>query len=51
MQLIRVAVRLACAALVLSSMSFLSGCACVDIEGTWIGEGFTAQSLRQDGLV
>ena len=51
MQLIRVAVRLACAALVLSSLSFLSGCVCVDIEGTWIGEGFTAQSLRQDGLV
>lgn len=51
MQLIRVAARLACAALVLSSLSFLAGCACVDIESTWIGEGFAAQSLRQDGLV
>lgn len=51
MQVARVVPRVVCAFLALSSLWFLAGCSSADIEGVWSADGFTAQSLRDDGLL
>jgi hypothetical protein len=52
MQRFRVGAIVSCVILALvGSLWFLAGCAGADIEGVWCADAFSAESLRQDGLL